>query len=190
MERYSVSTAPLKPTTGLNGPPAYAGNDPVNLIDPLGLSADEQSKPVGPQSIDEFLSDLRVRIPGTSTYNVGGTYYIVFPAGMSYDQVTNALENAGYYTGLLAYDPLFHPLGQEFRTTNEGPGFHFKVAYPDQMPVACSGCPDGIGSQDVPGPVVGTDVHIDNPNPIPVGWNTFSHGVDFFKAIWRQLSGR
>ena len=141
--------------------------------------------------MDQFLSALQVKVPGTSTYNVGGgTYYIVFPAGMTYGQVISALQNAGYYDGPLAWDPLFHPSGQEFRTCDKGPGFHFELAYPDQMAVPCPTCRGGIGSQDVPGPVVATDVHIDNPNPIPLGWNTLGHAGDFFKGIWNQLWGK
>jgi hypothetical protein len=129
------------------------GNNPANKRDPFGL-----------QSMDQFLADLQAKIPGTMSYNArGGTYYIVFPAGMTYNQVNTALQNAGYYDGPLAYDPLFHPFGHEFRSCNKGAGFHFKVDYPDQMPVPCPTCRGGIGSQEVPGPVVGTDVHIDGP---------------------------
>jgi hypothetical protein len=70
-----------------------------------------------------------------------------------------------------------------------GRAFTSKLITPTR-PVPCPTCRGGIGSQEVPGRVVGTDVHIDDPNPIPLGWNTLGHAGDFFKAIWNQLLGK
>jgi hypothetical protein len=72
----------------------------------------------------------------------------------SFDDVTNNLTKAGYYTGFpWAYNPQ-HSGGREFRTYGS-PGFHFTVGYP----------PAGNGY----GPYPGISIWYPALNPPPPG---------------------
>jgi hypothetical protein len=90
------------------------------------------------------------------------------------------LEKAGYYSGILAYNPIDHSGGREFRTYGS-PGFHFKVVYPSIQVEATPGEP-GYAITNGKEPAVATDLHIDCNNPVGSGVSgTVKHGADFIR---------
>jgi RHS repeat-associated protein len=100
----------------------------------------------------------------------------------NYNQTVGQLENAGYYSGILAYNLIDHSGGKEFRTYGS-PGFHFKVTYPSYQVRPNPGNearPFQITSSNAP--AVATDLHIDCNNPVGAGvGGTINHGVDFIR---------
>ncbi len=117
------------------------------------------------------------KIPGTTLGVLNREPVINFSG--NFDQTVAQLKNAGYYTGILAFNPIDHPGGQEFRTYGS-PGFHFKVVYPQTKAVPVSPNSPEFKEVKVNKPALGTDLHIDCNNPVGSGASgTIKHGVDF-----------
>ena len=92
------------------------------------------------------------------------------------------LAKAGYYvgfpvnpSGLLAYNPLQHAGGLEFRTYGS-PGFHFKLVYPGWVGRIFPTTTIGAGS-------TANDLHIDCHNPVGSGFDdALKHFGDFLDS--------
>lgn len=130
---------------------------------------------------NQFAQRVANQVPGASViYDRSSNVANGITFAGSYEQTTSQLRQAGYYTGIFAYNPFNHAGGLEFRTYGS-PGFHFKVNYPREAFVA-----SGVGfhqfRRDVrlPGQTKATDLHIDCFNPVGSSWNDkLSHFVDF-----------
>src|SRR5262249_15291967 len=102
----------------------------------------------------------------------------------SFFALVRALDRAGYYSGILAYNPRHHSGGKEFRTYGN-PGVHFKVVYPVKLvPMPITGDPV-ISFPSDPCVSLITDIHIDDPNPVGTSFgDKLKHGWDFLKKFF------
>ncbi|MGH9930844.1 MAG: RHS repeat-associated core domain-containing protein [Pyrinomonadaceae bacterium] len=186
---------------------AYVENNPANLVDPSGLQRSDARWQPGelewanglreqmarwPPPVDEcpcddtyetvltWANDVANRYPGAKLVKDPETGdHIEFPG--SFDDVSDNLEKAGYYSGFpWAYNPFNHSGGREYRTYGS-PGLHFTVGYP----------PAGKGFGPYPGvgiwypttepyTVRTINIHIDCRNPVGAGWgDRLLHFFDF-----------
>ena len=119
-------------------------------------------------------------IAGARIGTEGGQTIIRFAGNFS--QTVRQLDQAGYYRGIWAYDPLYHSGGLEFRTYGS-PGFHLKVVFPksEMVPANVRG---GVALRPSNEPAIGTDLHIDCHNPVGAGWKErIKHGGDFMNTL-------
>jgi hypothetical protein len=87
------------------------------------------------------------------------------PDTYAWADVVQTLTANGYYSGLLAYDPIYHSGGEEFRLPGPNPGFHFKLRYPTHG--ACNPKREKLTVEDI---------HLDPHNPVGNGIeNTVEH---------------
>jgi RHS repeat-associated protein len=141
--------------------------EPKNLKQPCDTSA---------AAVRSGAQGVVNRISGSSVGTQNGQPVINFKG--SYDETTAQLRKAGYYSGVLAYNPIDHSGGKEFRTYGR-PGFHFKVVYPSIEVYATPGEP-GYAIVNGSEPAVATDLHIDCNNPVGSGASgTIKHAGDF-----------
>jgi RHS repeat-associated protein len=141
---------------------AYAQDDPVNLVDPLGLDSTNQ------QIQSQLIQGLQNLFPG-SRYDPQ-TNALVIPQDTQTVQQT--LQAQGYqqpgqwWNPFLYWDPIFHSGGDEYRTGIQTISFHFRKEYPP--------CPIGalnpascalIRPQMVGRKTVLDQFHIDSSNP-------------------------
>ena len=156
---------------------SYVGNDPINALDPFGLCA-QKPKPcdTSQQAVERAARRVANKVNGAKVGTQNGQPVINFPD--DYPQTINKLKNAGYYSGILAFNPFDHRGGYEFRTYGN-PGFHFKVVYP---PVEETHERGRLGVKVGGKPATATDLHIDCNNPIGAGLRgTIGHGADFIR---------
>ncbi len=119
------------------------------------------------------------QLAGASVGTQGGQPIINFQG--NYDQTLKQLQQAGYYSGILALNPIDHPGGEEFRTWGS-PGFHFKVVYPLRKAVPVAPNSPEFKPVTVDKPAIATDLHIDCHNPVGAGpGETLRHGADFIR---------
>jgi hypothetical protein len=114
----------------------------------------------------------------------------------TFEQTIEQLEKAGYYEGgilnggVFAYNPFDHIGGIEFRTYG-GPGFHFKVNYPqyERKFKMYGERQDQYELVRKPGPAIGSDLHIDCDNPVGTSvLEKYRHYEDFkSQSWWRRL---
>jgi RHS repeat-associated protein len=131
-----------------------------------------------PAAVTNAANSVANNIPGATVTTQGGQTVINFKE--NYFDTVARLNKAGYYSGILAYNPIDHSGGTEFRTYGS-PGFHFKVAYP-QVRVAAP-----IDQRLLRGnrnqPATATDLHIDCHNPVGSGVKgTVNHALDFVRG--------
>lgn len=134
-----------------------------------------------PSAVARGAQQVASAIPGARVDTQNKQTVIRF-AG-NYDQTVRQLNNAGYYSGLLAFDPIYHSGGMEFRTW-DSPGFHFNVLYAEQKGVPVSPNSPEFKAVKVNKPAVGTDLHIDCENPVAGLGDALIHGAKF---IWHLI---
>jgi hypothetical protein len=104
-----------------------------SLIREVVAESDRQNQTIKKERADQSSAAVKAaaqkvakRIPGATLGLLSGQQVINFSG--NFDQTVSQLSRAGYYSGVLAFNPFHHPGGQEFRTYGS-PGFHFKVVY-------------------------------------------------------------
>jgi RHS repeat-associated protein len=125
-------------------------------------------------------------ITGARIGTQGGQTVIRFTG--NYDQTVRQLTQAGYYSGVWANDPIYHPGGTEFRTYGS-PGFHFNLLFP-KLEMAPAHVRGGVALKPSSDPAVATDLHIDCHNPVGAGWKErLKHGQDFMNGLpwWARV---
>lgn len=128
-----------------------------------------------PAAVQHAAQGVANRIPGASVGMENGRQVIHFAGNVA--QTNRQLSAAGFYSGILAFNPFDHPNGKEFRTYGS-PGFHFKVLYPDVVETFVGGRM-GVRIDDSR-PATATDLHIDCHNPVGAGTgDLIRHGIDF-----------
>jgi hypothetical protein len=153
----------------------------VGAADPMGPGGATDCDN-GARVILPFAQEVVRVIPGASyDGDAGNTRTFRFRDG--FYRTAYLLAKAGYYvgfpadpTGLLAYNPLQHSGGLEFRTYGN-PGFHFRLVYPGWIGRILPTTTIGAGS-------TGDELHIDCHNPVGAGFESaFDHFVDFMNSI-------
>ncbi len=143
---------------------------------PQKTPQDNKKQPcdTSPAAVTRAARGVASTIPGARVGIQGGQTVINFRG--SYNQTIGQLQRAGYYSGILAFNPIDHSGGYEFRTYGS-PGFHLKVIYPDVEETQVGG---RMGVRVSNQPAVATDLHIDCNNPVGSGISgTINHGIDF-----------
>ncbi|MGH9962197.1 MAG: RHS repeat-associated core domain-containing protein, partial [Pyrinomonadaceae bacterium] len=111
----------------------YVQNNPIRFFDPSGLcpqkSSTNQTQPCDRSraATQRAAQSVARRIPGARVGTQDGWLIINFSG--SYNQTIDQLQRSGHYSGILAFNPIDHAGGYEFRTYGST-GFHFKVVYP------------------------------------------------------------
>jgi hypothetical protein len=148
---------------------AVAHMDPQNAPQNPGDPCDTSNA-----AIRRGANDVISHVPGAVLGMDNGQAAIRFPG--TFLETSETLKNAGYYSGIMAFNPFDHPGGLEFRTYGS-PGFHFKLNYPtyDIGPFG------RVGPQN--NPTIATDLHIDCNNPVGAGWgDRIRHLRDFLRG--------